>query len=424
MDHILTPTFSVAFLLALGLSAILRLWLSWRQERFVRSHRDQVPAAFREHISLAAHQRAADYTVAKTRLVRLALGVELALLLALTWGGGLQALHGFWSAHLEGLYYGMALIASVVIITSLVDLPLDLYRQFRLEARFGFNRMTPTLFLSDLIKQTLVSALLGLPLLAAVLSLMDAMGQAWWLYVWLLWMGFNLLVLFAYPLWIAPLFNRFTPLADGEVKARVQALLQRGHFGNRELFVMDGSRRSSHGNAYFTGFGKARRIVFFDTLLERLSPPQVEAVLAHELGHFHHRHIVKRIIGIFSLSLVFLALLGQLLEAPWFYQALGLEQGNTALALVLFALVIPPFTFPLTPLFSALSRRHEFQADAYAARLAAAEDLSAALVKLYEDNAATLTPDPLHSLFYDSHPPAAQRIAHLHAPLHAPPSPA
>jgi STE24 endopeptidase len=427
--------FMLAVGIALAFSVMLRLWLSLRQLRFVAAHRDQVPAAFAEHVSLAAHQRAADYTMAKIRLGWVELAIEILFFLALTWGGGLRWLFFLLTDFTRDLYFddrsmlwnpplfyllisGVGLIASVALLSALIDLPLEIYRQFRLEARFGFNRMTPALFLTDKLKQILISCLLGLPILAAALWLMNIMGDYWWFYVWLLWMGFNLLMLFAYPLWIAPIFNRFTPLADGEVKERVRALLQRGQFGDRELYVMDGSRRSSHGNAYFTGFGKARRIVFFDTLLEKLSPPQVEAVLAHELGHFHHHHIIKRIVVIFTLSLGFLALLGQLWNASWFFQGLGFPEGvwgfpQGALALVLFALVMPLFIFPFTPLMSALSRRAEFEADAYAARMTSARDLAAALVKLYEDNAATLTPDPLHSLFYDSHPPASLRIARL-----------
>ncbi|GHT91313.1 integral membrane zinc-metalloprotease [Betaproteobacteria bacterium] len=417
--------FTLVVLIALTSSVVLRLWLSLRQTRFVATHRGATPEAFAHRISLAAHQQAADYTLAKAKLERIELIIETLLFVAFTWGGILAALHGFWTAHFTGIAYGIALIASVLLLSGIIDLPLELYRQFRLEARFGFNRMTPALFIADKLKQFLVSCLLGLPLLAAILWLMQATGAYWWLYAWLLWMSFNLLVLFIYPLWIAPWFNKFTPLADGEVKTRVEALLQRGAFGNRELFVMDGSRRSSHGNAYFTGFGKARRIVFFDTLINRLTPAQIEAVLAHELGHFHHRHIVKRMAGIFALSLAFLALLGLLLHTPWFFQGLGVgveTSGNTALALVLFGLVVPLFAFLTTPLFSFLSRRDEFQADTYAARIASADELAAALVKLYEDNAATLTPDPLHSRFYDSHPPAAERIQHLQslAPSGAP----
>jgi STE24 endopeptidase len=415
-------------LIAVLLSYILlRIVLLTRQARCVAAHRDAVPAAFAERITLAAHQRAADYARGKIPLEYVALGVEVGYFLALTWGGGLQALHVFWLAHsTHALVYGTGLIASVAALSGLLDIPLNLYRQFRLESRFGFNRMTPALFFLDLLKQILLFVLLGLPFLAAVLWLMQAMGEYWWFYVWLAWMSFNLLMFFAYPLWIAPLFNKFTPLADGEVKTRVQALLQRGNFGKRELFVMDGSRRSSHGNAYFTGFGKARRIVFFDTLLERLTPPQVEAVLAHELGHFHHRHLIRRIALVFIFSLGFLVLLGQLLFAPWFFQGLGVDaaqSGNAALALVLFSLIMPLFAILLGPAVHHLSRRDEFQADAYAARASSADALIAALIRLYEDNAATLTPDPLYSCFYDSHPPAIVRITRLMALATANPAP-
>ncbi|HZX33451.1 MAG TPA: M48 family metallopeptidase, partial [Rhodocyclaceae bacterium] len=284
---------------------------------------------------------------------------------------------------------------------------------FVVEERFGFNRMTPGLFLSDLAKQIALALAIGTPILLAVLWLMEAMGQRWWLYVWLFWSAVNLLILFIYPTWIAPIFNKFSPMEDGEMKSRIEALLQRCGFQSKGLFVMDGSKRSSHGNAYFTGFGRSKRIVFFDTLLSRLQPAEIEAVLAHELGHFSHRHVVKRIVLMFGMSLAGLWLLGQLLDASWFYEGLGVPTRNTALALILFFLAIPVFTFPLSPVMSLLSRRHEFEADAYAARHASADDLARALVKLYEDNAATLTPDPLHSLVYDSHPPAAERIDHL-----------
>ncbi len=300
-------------------------------------------------------------------------------------------------------------------ISAVIDLPFALYRQFVIEARYGFNRMTLGLFFADLLKHTLLGVVIGAPVILAVLWLMGAMGSAWWFYVWLFWCAFNLLILFIYPTWIAPLFNKFAPLEDGEMKSRIEALLARCGFRSNGLFVMDGSKRSSHGNAYFTGFGNNKRIVFFDTLLARLAPPEVEAVLAHELGHFRRRHVVKRIVFMFAAALGFLWLLGQLIDAPWFYAGLGVPAQSTALALILFFLVIPVFTFPLSPLLSRMSRRHEFEADAYAAAQTAAADLGRALVKLYEDNAATLTPDPLHSLFYDSHPPAAQRIARLQA---------
>ena len=406
-------TFSLAFLLALALMVVCRRWLARRQIAHVLAHRDAVPGQFAGRIELSAHQRAADYTVARARFGAIALALEVTLLLAFTFGGGLQALHGFWSAHSDGLLYGVALIFSVMFISGLVDLPLDLYQQFVIEQRFGFNRMTIKLFVVDLVKQTLLGVVIGVPLLLCVLWLMAQMGERWWLYVWLTWCAFNLTLLFVYPTWIAPLFNKFSPLDDAALKARIEALLARCGFNSAGLWVMDGSKRSNHGNAYFTGFGRNKRIVFFDTLLKRLQPAEVEAVLAHELGHYAHRHIVKRIVTALALSLALLALLGLLLDAEWFYAGLGVQAQNTALALILFFLVLPVFSFLATPLSSLLSRRHEFEADRYAAEHASADELIQALVKLYEDNAATLTPDPLHSLFYDSHPPAALRIARL-----------
>ncbi|MGE5492687.1 MAG: M48 family metallopeptidase [Actinomycetota bacterium] len=409
----MASSFTLIFLAAVVLTLAARLWLAMRQMNCVQSNRDRVPALFSERIQLAAHQKAADYTVARTKLGMQSTLVETALLLALTLGGGIAALHGFWSPRLDGLWYGVAMIFSLMVVSGLVDLPFSLYRQFVVEERFGFNRMTLGLFLSDLAKQTALALAIGTPILLAVLWLMEAMGQRWWLYVWLFWSAVNLLILFIYPTWIAPLFNKFAPMEDGEMKSRIEALLQRCGFQSKGLFVMDGSKRSSHGNAYFTGFGRSKRIVFFDTLLSRLQPTEIEAVLAHELGHFSHRHVVKRIVLMFGLSLAGLWLLGQLIDAPWFYEGLGVPVRNTALALILFFLAIPVFTFPLSPVMSLVSRRHEFEADAYAARHANADDLARALVKLYEDNAATLTPDPLHSLVYDSHPPAAERIDHL-----------
>ncbi|MBP6710155.1 MAG: M48 family metallopeptidase, partial [Propionivibrio sp.] len=391
----MTHSFSTAFLLALTLMVGIRLWLSQRQIAHVTTHRSTVPAQFKDRLELAAHQKAADYTVAQTRFGRLALASEIVVLLAFTFGGGLQALHDLWSGHVDGLTYGVALIFSVMAISSLVDLPFALYRQFVIEQQFGFNRMTLRLFLTDQLKQTALGLVIGTPVLLAVLWLMAKMGSLWWLYVWLFWCGFNLLILFLYPTWIAPLFNKFTPLDDAPLKARIEALLERCGFASSGLFVMDGSKRSNHGNAYFTGFGKTKRIVFFDTLLGRLQPTEVEAVLAHELGHFKHRHVLKRIALLFSMSLVFLAVLGQLIDAPWFYQGLGVQAQNTAMALLLFFFVVPVFTFLLTPLMSLLSRRHEFEADRYAGKHASADALIKALVKLYEENASTLTPDPL-----------------------------
>ena len=415
----MTPTFSFVFILALCATVALRCWLAVRQLRHVAAHREAVPAQFAGRITLGSHQKAADYSMTRTRLGFLSLAIEVAVLLAFTLGGGLQLLHDWWATRLDGLAYGVALIFSVMAISSLVDLPLSLYTQFVVEEKFGFNRMTLKLFFADLAKQTLLGALIGTPLLLAVLWLMAQAGSLWWLYTWVFWCAFNLLILLIYPTWIAPLFNKFTPLADNELKARIENLLTRCGFASSGLFVMDGSKRSNHGNAYFTGLGKSKRIVFFDTLLSRLQGGEIEAVLAHELGHFKHRHVMKRIVLMFSLSLGFLAVLGQLMTADWFYHGLGVSTQNTALALILFFLVVPVFTFLLTPLSSLLSRRHEFEADRYAAEHASASELTNALVKLYEDNAATLTPDPLHSLFYDSHPPAALRIAHL-AQLSAP----
>ena len=411
----MSADFTFLFLAACALTLAGRLWLTLRQIRHVAAHRAAVPAGFAERISLAAHQKAADYTVDRNKLIILTTLVDAALLLAFTLGGGLAWLHEFWSARVDGLVYGLALIFSVMAIGAAIDLPFALYRQFVIEARYGFNRMTLTLFFADLVKHTLLGIVIGAPVILAVLWLMGAMGSAWWFWVWLFWSAFNLLILFVYPTWIAPLFNKFSPLADGEMKSRIEALLSRCGFRSSGLFVMDGSKRSSHGNAYFTGFGNNKRIVFFDTLLARLAPSEVEAVLAHELGHFRRRHVLKRIVLMFATSLGFLWLLGQLIDAPWFYAGLGVPAQGTALALILFFLVVPVFTFPFTPVLSQISRRHEFEADAYAAVQTEAAALSRALVKLYEDNAATLTPDPLHSLFYDSHPPAAVRIARLQA---------
>ena len=405
--------FTLLFLGCLLLTFVTRLWLKLRHIRHIRANRHAVPADFADSITLAAHQKAADYTVDRNKSAIFGIFVEGALLLAFTLGGGLAWLHDFWSQRLDGLSYGLAMIFSVMLISSVIDLPLAIYRQFVIEARHGFNRMSVGLFIADLARQAALGAVIGTPVILAVLWLMNAMGNLWWLYVWLFWSTVNLLFLFIYPTWIAPLFNKFSPLEDGEMKTRIEALLARCGFRASGLFVMDGSKRSSHGNAYFTGFGKNKRIVFFDTLLAHLAPPEVEAVLAHELGHFSKKHVIKRMAMMFATSLGFLWLLGQLIDAPWFFAGLGVPASNTVLALVLFFLVMPVFTFPFTPLLSYLSRRNEFEADAYAAQHAAAGDLVRALIKLYRDNAATLTPDPLHSLFYDSHPPATERIAHL-----------
>jgi len=411
--------FTLLFVTLLLADVVIRGWLAARQIGHVSRHRDAVPAEFADRIALASHQRAADYTVARTRFALVEHVFGAAVLVALTLLGGLQAIDTLAGAITQHeLSRQLLLILLTGLLLATLGLPFSLWRQFRLEARFGFNRMTPRLFVSDTVKGLLVSLLL-VPLAAAVLWLMAQAGDLWWLWAWALWVAFNALVLAIFPTFIAPLFNKFTPLADGPLAARIQALAQRCGFAIGGLFVMDGSKRSAHGNAYFTGFGKARRIVFFDTLLARLNHDEIEAVLAHELGHFKHRHINRRMIVSFVVALAFFAVLGWLAGQPWFYTDLGvtphLHQRNDAMALLLFFLVVPVFTFAATPLFASYSRRDEFQADQYAARQSDACQLVNALVKLYDDNAATLTPDPLHSRFYDSHPPAVVRIQHLNA---------
>lgn len=406
--------FSIIFVGALLLGTFTRLWLARRQLQHVMRHRERVPEAFSGQIELAAHQKAADYTCAKTRLSLRAIMFDAALLLAFTLGGGIQLVNDWSSTVFDTpLLQGVAVIVTVLLISSLLETPFGLYSTFVIEAGFGFNKMTPGLYLLDALKGLLLGAVLGLPLLFGVLWLMQQMGDWWWLYVWAVWVGFSLLLLFIYPAFIAPLFNKFQPLQEEETRARIAALLERCGFTVSGLFVMDGSKRSTHGNAYFTGFGKTKRIVFFDTLLQRLAPAEMDAVLAHELGHFKHRHVMKRIAITFAASLAFLWLLAQLMQSDWFYQGLGVQSKSTALALLLFFMTLPVFTFLLQPLSSYYSRKHEFEADDYAAAQTDAHDLAAALVKLYQDNAKTLTPDPLYATFYESHPPAAERIAHL-----------
>lgn len=409
--------FTAVFLAALTLTTTVRLWLSRRHMRHVLANRNTVPAEFSGRIALAAHQKAADYTVTKVRLGILETLTAVALLLAFTLGGGLQFISEAWERVFEsgGYAHGIALIASVALVSSAVDLPFALYRTFVVEARFGFNRTSLALFFVDLAKQTALGALLLVPLVFCFLWLMAKMGSMWWLYAWATWVAFSLVIQFLYPTIFVRWFNKFSPLEDASLRSRIEALLAKCGFRSRGLFVMDGSKRSSHGNAYFTGFGAAKRIVLFDTLVSRLAPPEIEAVLAHELGHFSRRHVWKRMALLFGASLAFLWVLGWLIGKDWFFTALGVHSQGTAMALVLFSMVAPVFTFLLHPLASLYSRLHEFEADAYAARHADAGDLVRALVKLHEDNAATLTPDPLHSAFYDSHPPAVLRIARLQA---------
>lgn len=413
-----TLYFTVLFVVAVVAMVGTKLWLASRQIRFVASHREQVPSQFAGTIALSAHQRAADYTVERTRLTMIEIVVGAAVLIGLTLLGGVQALDLAITDWLGRGYVGqIALVAAVIAITSAIDLPFDYFRQFVIEQRFGFNRMSKRIFIVDRLKGVLLGAAFGLPLLFVVLWLMNQAGSFWWLWTWIVWVVFQMLVLVLYPSFIAPLFNKFEPLKDEALKSRIEALMKRCGFAAKGLFVMDGSRRSAHGNAYFTGFGAAKRIVFFDTLLARLSGSEIEAVLAHELGHFKRRHVIKRMLVTFALSLAMLALLGWLTQSVWFYEGLGVRPslvgGNSGLALVLFFLALPVFVFFVTPLGSLTSRKHEFEADAFAATQTRAQDLVNALVKLYEDNASTLTPDPLYTAFYYSHPPASQRIDRL-----------
>lgn len=409
---------TLLFLACLLGDLLVRYWLARRQIRHVLAHRDTVPAAFAGRIGLHSHQRAADYTVARSQLTVIERIVEAAVLLGFTLLGGLQAIDLALGRLIQPeLWRQMALVGAVLALLGVVGLVFSAWKTFHLEARFGFNRMTPRLFVTDALKMLIVTLILGAPLLAAILWVMDSSGGNWAWWAWGIWVVFNLLVLWLYPSFIAPIFNRFTPLADPELDERIHNLARRCHFGLSGLYVMDGSRRSAHGNAYFTGFGRHRRIVFFDTLLSRLNTDEVEAVLAHELGHFAHHHILRRIIVSFVSAGILLQLLAWLSTQVWFYTGLGvtpqLLRPNDGLALVLFMLVLPVFTFWVTPLASLLSRRDEFQADRYAVQQCGAAPLSSALVKLYDDNAATLTPDPIHSAWYDSHPSAAVRIAHL-----------
>jgi len=410
---------SIAFVIALLLSLALRLWLATRQIRHVMAHREAVPAAFAATVPLAAHQKAADYTVARSRFGILNMAFGAAVLIAWTLLGGLDALNlalqDALFARFGAMAYQLGLLVAFTLIGALIELPWELYNTFRLEQRFGFNRTTLKLYVLDALKGALVGALIGLPIAALILWLMGAAGAAWWLWAWGAWVGFNLLIMVLYPTVIAPLFNKFEPLADAGLRERVEALMARCGFAAKGLFVMDGSRRSAHGNAYFTGIGAAKRVVFFDTLLARLNGPEVEAVLAHELGHFKHKHVLKRMLSLFALSLLAFGLLGWLSRQTGFYLAFSVQPNmaapNDALALLLFMLVLPVFGFFFTPLSALISRKHEFQADAYACAQASGADLAAALLKLHEDNAGTLTPDPVYARFYYSHPPASERLA-------------
>lgn len=406
----------VFFLVFFLLSTALKLYLSMRQTIFVAKHKKKVPTDFADTITLEDHQKAADYTLAKQRLGRYQILYEAFLLLVFVLGGGLN-----WLAVLSmslvssPLWQGVVLCGLFIIINMILSLPFDYYRTFKLEADFGFNHTTRGVFMGDLVKGLLLTVILGLPLITAILYLMGVMGEFWWFYVWLLWLGFSLLMMWAFPTFIAPLFNKFEPLIDETLKARIEQLLQRTGFMSKGIFIMDGSKRSGHGNAYFTGLGNNKRIVFFDTLLKDLSAEEIEAVLAHELGHFKHKHILKGMAFTFALSLLILFIIGQLMVQPVFFQGFGIDFPSHAMALLLFFLVLPVFTFPFSPMGSIFSRKNEYEADKFAKENANAAALISALTKLYQSNASTLTPDPWYSRFYDSHPNASQRIAALRA---------
>lgn len=411
----MASTLTTVFIALLVITTLTRIWLGNRHVRHVQAHREQVPAAFAGSISLDAHRKAADYTSAKTRLVIQESIAQAILLALLTIGGGLMLIDDAWRALVveHEIMRGALVILTAFVVSAVVELPFDYYKTFVIDQKFGFNKMTPAMFFSDLVKHSLVGLVLGAPILFAALALMQSAGDYWWLYLWVVWSVFNLLMLAVYPTFIAPLFNKFSPLTDEPLKKRIETLLTKCGFKSQGLFVMDGSTRSSHGNAYFTGFGSSKRVVFFDTLLDRLDGDEIEAVLAHELGHFRHHHVIKRIALMFVVSFLGLALLGWLKQQGWFYEGLGITHASDYMALLLFLLVSPVFLFLLRPLLASYSRKNEFEADEYAARNAEAKHLVEALVKLYRDNASTLTPDPLHSAFYDSHPPASIRISRL-----------
>lgn len=406
--------FTILFLLFLVAGLCLRTWLNFRQVRHVRAHRDTVPEAFAAAVTSEEHRKAADYTVAKSWLGRWDMLIGAAMLLVFTLGGGIDWLdRQVMSLPLHPWLGGTVVVLAVLLLNAVAELPLSLYSTFVVEQRFGFNHSTLGLFVMDMFKGLLLALLLGVPLLLLTLWFMDATGRFWWLWVWALWMGFSLLLAWAYPAFIAPLFNRFSLLEDTALRERIERLLDRCGFRSSGIYVMDGSKRSAHGNAYFTGVGRTKRIVFFDTLMKDLDHEEIEAVLAHELGHFKRRHVIKRLAVSAITSLLALALLGWLLDKPWFFHGLGISTPSHHAALLIFLLVLPVFTYPLTPLGSLFSRRHEFEADAFAVENARASALESALVCLYRENASTLTPDPLHSAFYDSHPPALARISRL-----------
>ncbi len=411
-------TFTIIFIIALIISYSVQFWLSSRQAAYVKSHRNAVPEAFKNSVSLEAHQKAADYTIAKGKLGDIDSIIGVIALLLLTVGGGINAAFEFWASFdLSPRIAGITAIATIFLVMHLIDLPTSIYQTFVIEEKFGFNKSTPKQFIKDQFLQLALSAAIGLPLLALILWIMDSIGSLWWLWTWVVLISFSLLMSWLYPTVIAPLFNKFTPMQEGALKDRIQGLLARCGFSSQGIFIMDGSKRSGHGNAYFTGLGNNKRIVFFDTLVNSLDHEELEAVLAHELGHFKCKHVIKMLVATSLMSLISLAILGWLINEQWFYTGLGVQQPSNAAALLLFMLVSPVFTFFMQPVMAYFQRKFEFEADDFASKNAQASKMISGLVKLYEENASTLTPDPLYSAFHYSHPPAAIRIAHLESKI-------
>jgi STE24 endopeptidase len=409
-------TFTIIFLFALTISFSIQFWLAKRQASYVASHRSAVPEAFKDRVSLEAHQKAADYTIEKGKLGEIDSIIGVIVLLLLTLGGVINWAFEFWSAQVSSpLIAGVAASASIFVLMTLIDIPTSLYQTFVIEEKYGFNKSTVKQFIKDHLMQLALGAVIGLPILALILWVMDSVGSMWWFWAWLIIISFSLLMSWLFPTVIAPLFNKFTPMEEGSLKDRIQGLLARCGFNSQGIFIMDGSKRSGHGNAYFTGLGNNKRIVFFDTLVKSLDEEELEAVLAHELGHFKCKHVIKMLIASSIMSLISLAILGWLISQPWFFTGLGVQQASNAAALLLFLLVSPSFTLFMQPISAYFQRKFEFEADDFAANNAKSAKMISGLVKLYEENASTLTPDPLYSAFHYSHPPAAIRIAHLEA---------
>jgi len=413
-------TFTIIFLFALIVSYSIQFWLSMRQSDYVMKHRDAVPDAFKDKVSLEAHQKAADYTIDKGKLGKIDSLIGLVFLLLITLGGGIEYAFNLWSGfELSPMLTGLGAVATIILFMTLVEVPTHIYQTFVIEEKYGFNKSTPQQFIKDQLLQLGLMLAIGLPILALILWVMDSIGSLWWLWAWAILISFSLLMSWLFPTVIAPLFNKFTPMEDGSLKRRIQGLLARCGFNSQGIFIMDGSKRSGHGNAYFTGLGNNKRIVFFDTLVNSLEEEELEAVLAHELGHFKCKHVIKMLVASSIMSLISLAILGWLSDKPWFFSGLGVSEASNAAALLLFTLVSPVFTPFMQPISAYFQRKFEFEADDFAAANARADKMISGLVKLYEENASTLTPDPLYSAFHYSHPPAAIRIAHLETKLAA-----